>query len=184
ELHYLFDDCFGNEEFDPTFGGEEFDVEEVAAIFEKYANAGILLLYKQTGTNSLAGFAAAVPLSVQTDVLIATQNYLSDASHYWYHAELGIGRQHQGQGLGRKMACELLLNEVTSNRIIMRARIDNDKTINLHKTHLGFKELLDKQGKKVSQWCPAKRKVGAVLANGNSCRYLADERIFLELYKA
>jgi len=168
----IYDDCFGNNGFDITNGGEEFIVDEVANVFEKYVKNGLLILSRHKETNKIIGFAAALPLTKEVKVWNTVQNYLADALSYWYHADLGVMRQYRRKGLANEMA-EKILSLIPSNRIVMRARVDNEGSIALHKK-LGFTLLLDAEGQKITQWVPAKRKIGKIIA---------DERIFFTLHK-
>lgn len=172
-LYNLFDDCFGNNLFDHTYGGEDVDIENVISAFEEFANDGILVLCRNQESSSIVGFSAALPLKKQPDVWNASQNYLADALHYWYHSELGVSQNYRRKGLANLMTSSQI-TMIPSNRIIVRARIDNIATIKLHEKH-GFTLLRDAQEQDVKQWVPVKRK-----ATG---KIMADERVFLTLHK-
>jgi diaminopimelate epimerase/ribosomal protein S18 acetylase RimI-like enzyme len=173
-LHALFDNCFGNEKFDPTLGGEDVAIDDVVSDFEKFTEDGVLLFYQHEKTSEIVGFAAALPLHKQSDAWNTVNAFLDDAMQYWYFSELGISEKYREFGLGKILTRKLLFSFVPSNKIVMRARVDNEKTLNLNKS-LGFTILQDSQGLVIKQMVPVKRK--------RTGKEEADERLFLTLQK-
>ncbi|MCL2073713.1 MAG: GNAT family N-acetyltransferase [Marinilabiliaceae bacterium] len=159
-LYVLYDECFGNGFFDPTWSGEKYTIEEVAEIFEDYAENGMLVLCQCQNTNEIIGFCAALPLSRKTDIIAVIQEHLEDAFLYWYYADIGVRPQHRNQGIANKLACNLL-KILPTGRVILRVRTDNNASIALHKK-LGFTALVNKYGHEVRQQVPQLRKTGEI----------------------
>jgi ribosomal protein S18 acetylase RimI-like enzyme len=171
-LHNLFDNCFGSADFDPECGGEDLTPDEVVHIFSFYANKGILFLQIDDATQKVIGFSAAAPLLKELDVCEAVKPYLPDYAAYWYYAELGVDSRYRRRGIGEALSVATL-TVMPTDRVVMRARADNKKTILLHEK-MGYRLLTDVAGNRVTQWVSLKRKSGETKA---------DERIFLVLQK-
>jgi len=131
-LPNLYQDVFSK----PPYN-EVFTLEEVNNFFRGYSENGIVKIAKVGGL--VSGFAATIPLGIQTDVLelMRKNGYPSDIA---YFAELGVRDDMRRKGLGQQLVQESMLD--VSGDIVLRTQENNVGAIKLY-GRMGFTQIPD-----------------------------------------
>lgn len=117
---------------------ESFTPEAVQAYFEEYLEKGRVLTIR-TAKDTIAGFAACLPLKDVPDVRDAVRGTVED-ENAWYIAEVGIDPALRKKGLARFLT-QIEMEELKDIRtFIMRTTEKNVASQSLHRS-LGFVQI-------------------------------------------
>jgi len=129
----LFDECFNAE---PYF--LKYSNEELWNIYENHFKTGFVIFAYYD--NNIIGFAGSRPLIEDEYVSDDIKEVFDDINEYWYHSDIGVGKNYRRQGIAKILLRHTISNTPKNKKIIMRTNEANQPSIDLHKS-MGFIEL-------------------------------------------
>ena len=132
ELYEVYLECFAQPPYE-----EVFSATEVAEIFARCADKGLIILCLDAELDRCAGFLAAVPLADDKEVAkLAAEKGLS-IEDFWFLEEGGVGKAYRHRKIFSSMVQEMR-GKVPVKGLLSRTRTDNTASLKAHKK-LGYR---------------------------------------------